>query len=125
MQDTKRTSIIIFEKRIILFQDFFARSGAVGVGCDLEVHALLRLGVLNASELLDVFLAVLDVDTMLWNALELAALEVEDAAVGIIGSDSADAGKVWGKGSRNSALLGDSVAILLSLIHISEPTRPY
>ena len=40
--------------------------------------------------LFNVLLAVLDVDTGLGNALELAAHEVEDAVVNLIAGDSAD-----------------------------------
>lgn len=37
------------------------------------------------------FLAVLDVNSVLRNAVELSALEVEDAVVGFVGEDGADA----------------------------------
>lgn len=72
---------------ILLLQHLLALASAVAVGCDLDVHALERLG----AHLLNVFLAVLDVDTMLWDALELASLEVKDAVVGLVGHDGADA----------------------------------
>ena len=54
-------------------------------------HISYIMGLKNIVYLfLNILLTVLDVDSMLRDALELTALEVEDAIVGLVGSDSAD-----------------------------------
>ena len=77
-------------------------------------YPLLRV----SSLLFDVLLAVLDVDSVLGDALELATLEVEDATVGIltIASDCADGSKGLHVCRLNAALLNHC----LSLLHQSK-----